>query len=146
MQAMAEGWLALELTDSAFLVGLVAAAASLPVLLFTVLAGVYVDRADRLRVVTAMQALMLCQAIALWLMTLTGHLTIGWLVALAFVGGTFAAFEIPARQSLFVDLVGRDDLAARSRSTRAASTSRASSGRRSARRSSRRSGSPGASR
>jgi MFS family permease len=107
---MAEGWLALELTNNAFLVGLVASAASLPVLLLSFLAGVVIDRADRLRVVQAMQALMLCQATSLWLLTLTGHLTIGWLLALAVANGVFSAFEIPARQSLVVELVGREDL------------------------------------
>jgi MFS family permease len=110
MQVMAEGWLALELTNNAFLVGLVASAASLPVLLLSFAAGVVIDRADRLRVVQAMQALMLVQATSLWLLTLTGHLTIGWLLGLAAANGVFSAFEIPARQSFVVELVGREDL------------------------------------
>jgi MFS family permease len=110
MQTMAQGWLALELTNNAFLVGLVASAGSLPILLLSFVAGVYVDRSDRLRLVMAMQALMLCEAATLWLLTLTGHLTIGLLLALAFANGTFSAFEIPARQSLIVELVGPEDL------------------------------------
>ncbi|AHG90051.1 protein of unknown function DUF894 DitE [Gemmatirosa kalamazoonensis] len=110
MQVMAEGWLALELTNNAFLVGVVASAASLPVLLLSFIAGVVIDRVNRLRVVQAMQALMLCQATALWVLTLTGHLTIGWLIGLAFANGVFSAFEIPSRQSLVVELVGREDL------------------------------------
>ncbi|MGH7619651.1 MAG: MFS transporter, partial [Gemmatimonadaceae bacterium] len=48
MQSMAEGWLALELSNSAFLVALVAAAQSFPILLFSMHAGVVVDRADKL--------------------------------------------------------------------------------------------------
>src|SRR5829696_7194963 len=83
MQSMAQGWLALELTNNAFLVGLVASAGSLPVLLLSFVAGVYVDRTDRLRVVKMMQALMLAEAAALWLLTWTGHITIGSLLALA---------------------------------------------------------------
>ena len=110
MQTMAQGWLALQLTDSAFYVGLVASAGSLPILLFSFVAGVYVDRADRLRLVTAMQALMLGEAATLWLTTVTGHVTIGVLLALAFAHGVFAAFEIPARNALLVDLVERDEL------------------------------------
>ena len=51
MQTMAQGWLALELSNSAFLVGLVAAAQSLPILLFSLHAGVVVDRTDKLRLV-----------------------------------------------------------------------------------------------
>src|SRR5207253_11302605 len=69
MQTMAQGWLALELTNNAFLVGLVASAGSLPVLLLSFVAGVYVDRADRLRGVMVMQSLMLAEATALWLLT-----------------------------------------------------------------------------
>jgi len=110
MQTMAQGWLALELTNNAFLVGLVASAGSMPVLLLSVVAGVVVDRVDRLRLVMLMQAAMLCQATALWLLTLTGHLTIGLLLTLAVTNGVFSAFEIPARQSLVVELVGREDL------------------------------------
>ena len=110
MQVMAQGWLALELTSDPFLVGVVSSVGSLPILLFSFGAGVYVDRADRLRVVQTMQALMLAEAAALWLLTLTGHITIASLIALAFANGMFSAFEIPARQSLMIDLVGREEL------------------------------------
>jgi MFS family permease len=110
MQTMAQGWLALELTNNAFLVGLVASVGSLPILLLSFVAGVYVDRVDRLRLVVLMQALMLAEAMALWLLTVTGHVTIEAILALAFVYGVCSAFEIPARQSLIIDLVGREDL------------------------------------
>ena len=46
MQTMAQGWLALELSNSAFVVGLVAASGSLPILLFSLPAGVLVDRRE----------------------------------------------------------------------------------------------------
>ena len=46
MQSVAQGWLVLQLTNSAFQVGLVSALSSLPVLLFSLPAGVYVDRAN----------------------------------------------------------------------------------------------------
>jgi MFS family permease len=107
---MGLGWLALELSDSAFLVGLVSSIGSLPILLLSLPAGVVADRVDKLRLVRAMQALMLCEAAALWALTITGHASIHWLVALSFVNGLFSAFEIPARQALIVDLVGREDL------------------------------------
>ena len=56
------------------------------------------------------QALLLAEAALLWLFSITGHLTIGWLLALSLFGGVMAAFEIPARQSLIVELVGKEDL------------------------------------
>lgn len=110
MQTMALGWLSLELSDSVFVVGLVASAGALPVVLLSMHAGALVDRMDRLRVVRATQALFLAQALVLWLLSATGHATIATLLVLAFVQGVASAIEVPARQSLIIQLVGRDDL------------------------------------
>ena len=110
MQTMAQGWLALELTNNPLMVGLVAAASSLPIVLLSIFAGVVVDRTDKLRLVTIAQALLLLEATALWGLTWSGHMTIAWLVFLAVVAGVVSAFEIPARQSLVIELVGREHL------------------------------------
>ncbi len=110
MQSMAQGWLALDLSNSAFLVALVATAQSLPVLLFSLHAGVMVDRTDKLRLVKIAQALLGLEAVALWWFNWSGHITIAWLLGLATVNGLITAFEVPARQSLVIELVGRDDL------------------------------------
>ncbi|MBX3133963.1 MAG: MFS transporter [Gemmatimonadaceae bacterium] len=110
MQQVAVGWLALELSNDAFVVGLVAAAGTLPILLFSLPGGMLADRADKLRVIRVAQSLMLLEATVLWWLAWTGHLTIGWLIALTSIGGLLAAFEIPARQALWVHLVDRADL------------------------------------
>lgn len=110
MQSMAQGWLALQLSDSAFIVGLVAACGSLPILLFSLYAGVMVDRSDKLRLVKIAQSLLLVEATLLWYLTWSGHINIPILVAIALLGGAISSVEIPARQSLMIDLVGRDDL------------------------------------
>ena len=110
MQTMAQGWLALELTNRPFLVGLVATATSIPILVFTMPAGVLVDRSDKLRLVRIAQGAYLLEATALWGLVATNRITIGSLLALAFLSGLIASIEIPARQSMFIDLVGRDDL------------------------------------
>jgi MFS family permease len=110
MQTMAQGWLALELTDNAFLVGLVVAAGSLPVVLFSMHAGVLVDRYERLRLVKICQWAFLVDAALLFIFTYTGYISIGWLLALATASGIISAVEIPARQSLIIELVGREDL------------------------------------
>ncbi len=112
MQQVAVGWTALELSNDALLVGAAAAAGTLPILLFSLPGGLVADRNEKLRVVRIAQSLMLLEATALWLLALTGHLTITWLITLALVGGTLAAFEIPARQSLIIELVGKEDLPA----------------------------------
>jgi len=110
MQTMALGWLSLQLSDSAFVVGLVASVGALPIVLFSMHAGALVDRADKLWVVRVTQTVLLVQATVLWLVTLTGHVTIPLLLVLAFVQGLASAVEVPARQSMIIQLVGREDL------------------------------------
>ena len=110
MQQVGQGWLALELTNSAFMVGLVSAAGSFPVLLLSLYGGVVADRRSKLRIVIICQALLLIEAAALWWFTWTGRINIGWLLALTTLGGVISAFEIPARQAMIVELVSREDL------------------------------------
>ena len=110
MQSMAQGWLALQLTNDPFYVGLVVAAGSLPIVLFSMHAGVLVDRHNRLKTVRICQALLAGEATTLWWFTWSGHISIEWLLAIAFLHGSISSVEIPARQSLIVELVGRDDL------------------------------------
>ena len=110
MESVATGWLALKLTNSAFMVGAVAAAGSLPVLLLTLYAGVVVDRRPKLRMVKTTQSLLLVQAAVLWWFNWSGHITVAWLVLLSLVAGSVSAFDIPARQSLMIELVGREDV------------------------------------
>src|ERR1041384_4512968 len=74
MQSMAQGWLALELSNSAFVVGVVASAMSFPVLLLSLHAGVLVDRADKLKLVRIAQTLLAVEASALWWFTWSGHI------------------------------------------------------------------------
>lgn len=110
MQSVGEGWLALQLSNSALLVGVVAGASALPVLLLSLYGGLVADRNDKLKLVRIAQSLLLVQASLLWWFTASHHLTIRWLILLATLNGTISAFEIPARQSFIVELVGREDL------------------------------------
>jgi MFS family permease len=110
MQQVAQGWLALELSNRAVIVGVVSAASSLPILAFSLYAGVVIDRRDKLRLVTFAQVLLSIEAAILWWLVWSGWITIPLLIALALMNGLISAVEIPARQSLIVDLVGRDDI------------------------------------
>ena len=110
MQQVGQGWLALELTNSAFMVGLVSAAGSFPVLLLSLYGGVVADRRSKLRIVIICQALLLAEAAALWWFAWASRINIGWLLALTTIGGVISAFEIPARQAMVVELVSREDL------------------------------------
>src|SRR5438045_9527989 len=66
MQQVGQGWLALQLSDSAFIVGLVAAAGNLPILFFSLYAGVIVERRDKLKLVTIAQVRLSIRAAVLW--------------------------------------------------------------------------------
>ena len=110
MQQIGQGWLALQLSNSAFIVGLVSAAGSLPILLFSLYAGVIVDRQDKLRLVKVAQVLLSVEAAILWWLVWSGRITIPLLVGLAAMNGLISAVEIPARQSMIVDFVGREDV------------------------------------
>ncbi|QJR36191.1 MFS transporter [Gemmatimonas groenlandica] len=110
MQTMAVGWLSLQLSDSAFVVGLVASVGAIPIVLFSMHAGAFVDHGDKLRIVRVTQSILLAQAAVLWLVTITGHVSVPILLVLAFVQGLCSAVEIPARQSMIIQLVGREDL------------------------------------
>lgn len=110
MQATAQGWLVLEITDSELMLGVVSAASTLPVLLFTLYAGVLADRAEKRRIILVAQAFAMLLALTLGVLTHTGAVTIAWLLTIVFLMGTANAFEIPTRQAFFVHLVGKEDL------------------------------------
>jgi MFS family permease len=110
MQQVGMGWLALQLSNSAFIVGLVSAAGSLPILMFSLYAGVLVDRRDKLKLVTVAQVLLALTAAVLWWLVWSHHINISSLVILALANGLISAFEIPARQALIVELVNKEDI------------------------------------
>jgi MFS family permease len=110
MRNVAQGWLALELTNDAFMVGLVGAVGNLPVLLFSLFGGVLADRYSKIRIVRVTQTLLLVEAALMWWFTWTGLITVPRLLALATFAGMVSAFDVPARQSLQVELVGKEDL------------------------------------
>lgn len=110
MQQVAVGWLVLELTDSAFAVGLVTTLSGLPMALFTLYGGVLADRVDKRRFLILLQSLMLVVASLLAVLTLTDLITLTWVMILVAAYGTAVAFEVPTRQAFVVEMVGKRDL------------------------------------
>jgi MFS family permease len=110
MQVIAQGWLVLQLTNSAFAVGLVTALGSLPILLFTLYGGVIADRVNKRRSILVLQSLMLAEALALAFLTATHLVTVHWVMGLAVFSGLLSAFEVPTRQSFLAEIVDREDL------------------------------------
>ncbi|WP_198378034.1 MFS transporter [Neoroseomonas rubea] len=112
MHRIAVSWLAWELTESAFWVGVVAFCDLAPAVIFSPLAGAVADRADRLRMTMLSQAAIGLNAAVIALLVATGSMTIGVLLVLEVAGGIAASFAQPARQSLMPGLVPRTDLPA----------------------------------
>lgn len=110
MQSVAQGWLMHRLTGSAFMLGLLGFAQFLPVMLLTLWAGVVADRMDKRRLILIAQVCMLGQTLALASVVSLGVVQPWMVIALAFVFGTVNAFDLPARQSFLVDMVGKQDL------------------------------------
>ena len=110
MQSLAENWLVLSLTASAFYLGLDAFLQQLPIMLFTLIGGVVADRHDRRLTLMASQWVQLSTAAVLAALVFAGRVEIWHILVLSFVTGTAQAFGGPAYQSLIPSLVGTHDL------------------------------------
>jgi MFS family permease len=110
MQSVAQAWLVYRLTGSSFLLGAVGFASQFPVFLVAPFGGIAADRTNRQRLVVATQtASMILAAILAWL-TLSHRVNTWQILVLAALLGVVNSFDIPARQSFLVDMVGKEDL------------------------------------
>ena len=110
MQSLAENWLVLSLTASAFYLGLDAFLQQLPIMLFTLIGGVLADRYDRRRTLLASQYVQMATSAALALLMYFQVVEIWHILVLSFVTGLAQAFGGPAYQSLVPSLVAKKDL------------------------------------
>ena len=111
MTRLATAWLVYRLTDSAFLLGLVSFAGQAPSLILPPLAGVWLDRWDRHKVLIATQVLAMSQSLALAALTLSGYVNMPWIIGLTLFQGVISAVEIPTRQAFVVRMINdRADL------------------------------------
>ena len=111
MQTVAQSWLVLELTKSGLALGLVSAAQFLPILLLSPLAGVYVDRTDKRRLLVFTQSAFALIALGLGVLVLAKLVALWMVFALAALMGIVNAIDTPARQSFVIEMVGKEDLA-----------------------------------
>jgi len=111
MQSVAQGWLMHRLTNSAFMLGLLSFAQFAPVLPLALWAGVVVDHTPKRTLLLWTQSLMLVQAAALAAVVSAGIVKPWMVIALAVAYGMINTFDLPARQSIVVEIAGREDLA-----------------------------------
>ena len=110
MQTVAQSWLVYRLTDSAILLGLVGFASQIPVFLLAPIGGAFADHHNHHRILIIAQTIAMLLAAVLAALTLSGLVRVWHVFALASLLGLVNAFDIPARQSFLVDLVGKQDL------------------------------------
>ena len=111
MQGVAQAWLMHRITSSAFMLGLLGFVQFLPVLPFSLHAGAIADRVDKRKLLLVTQSMLTLQAVAFAVVAGTGHVRPWMVLALALVYGLANTFDMPARQSFVIEMVGRDDLA-----------------------------------
>lgn len=110
MQRTAQTWLVYTVTKSPMLVGWVGVAQFLPMFLFSLFAGVIVDRFPKRKLLILTQTLFLTQAAAMTVLTFTGLIRYWHILVLSFLFGLTQTLDLPARQAFFIDLVGIKDL------------------------------------
>ena len=107
---VAQGWLVYSLTHSPLLLGVVSFASQVPVFFLSSFGGMVSDRVDRRKMLIVTQALSMVESAALAILTLTGEIRVWQIVALALFQGLVNAFDVPTRQAMTVEMVGREDL------------------------------------
>lgn len=113
LQIIAQAWLVLKLTtpaNRALLLGISGGISALPVLIFSLPAGLLADRFNKRNILVITQTTSMILAFILAILTHWHIVTIYHIIALGFMLGTVNAFDAPTRQSFVTDMVGKDDL------------------------------------
>lgn len=110
MQSVGQSWLILTLTNSAFLLSLIATLQFLPMLLFSLVAGAITDRLPKRNLIIVTQALLMLQAFILAALVWSGHVRYWHVAVLALTLGLVNTLDMPARQSYMVEMAGKQDL------------------------------------
>src|SRR5205814_4442380 len=111
MQAVAQGWLVLQLSDSPLWLGVDGFMATVPGLFLTLAGGVFADLFDRRKLLIYTQAVAGLAALTLGVLVMTNVVQVWMILGLSFVTGCCMSLAGPSYMALVFDLVGREDLA-----------------------------------
>lgn len=111
MQAVAQGWMVLQLSNSPFWLGVDAFMATAPGLVLTLAGGVFADLVDRRKLLIYSQIIAGFSALTLGTLVMTGVVKVWMILGLSFVTGCCMSIAGPSYLALVFDLVGREDLA-----------------------------------
>jgi MFS family permease len=110
MQNIAQGWLVLQLTNSAFWLGVVGFAASFPILLFALIGGVIADHVNKRKMLMVTQSAMMIFAFIMAALAYFKVINVHEIVFLALGTGIAMSLNTPTYQALVPQLVPREDL------------------------------------
>lgn len=110
MQNTAQPWLAYSITKSPFLLSLVGALQFTPVLLFSLFAGVIIDKFPKKKILFFTQSASLLITLILAVLVSLGHIRYWHILAMATLLGFVNTLDMPARQAFVIELVGKEDL------------------------------------
>lgn len=110
MATVAQGWVVLNMTNSAFLLGVDGFLATGPMLIFSVFGGVVADRVERKKIMLLSQYLQMAFALILSVLIFSGNVKVWHIFLLSFLTGSAQSFSGPAYISLLPLLVKREDL------------------------------------
>src|SRR6266446_484678 len=111
MQAVAQGWLVFELSNSPFWLGVDGFMSTAPGLVLTLAGGVFADLIDRRKLLIYTQIVAGVAAIILGVLVITNVVHVWMILVLSFVTGCCMAIAGPSYMALVFDLVGHEDLA-----------------------------------
>jgi MFS family permease len=110
MMTVAQSWLILQLTGDPLLLGVVAAVQWTPVLVLGLFGGLIADALPKRRTMLATQGFAALLSLTMAILVFTGAIAVWHVIVVAFLLGVRNAFDLPARQSFAVEMVGRDDV------------------------------------
>ena len=110
MQSVAQAWLVLTLTNSGTALGITTALQYLPILFLGPYGGVIADRISKRKILYFTQSISGILALILGVLVATGMVKVWMVYILAFCLGIVTVFDNPARQTLYVELVGPDHI------------------------------------
>ncbi len=110
IQSVAQSWLVFQLTNSAFLLGLVGFLGAIPVFALSLFGGVVADRVNKKTILLVTQHAFMALAFILALLTHLKIITPAQIMLIAVLNGAVMAFDAPCRQSVVVELVGKQHL------------------------------------
>jgi len=110
LQNVARSWLVLQLSNSPFILGLVAFIGSIPIFLLSLLGGAFADRVQKRNLIIFTQSILTLLAFILALLVYLKLIKVWQILLIEAVAGITLAFDTPGRQSFVVEMVGREDL------------------------------------